>query len=433
MFIFIMGMTYFLILAIFGMVVPLQGVTNISKLLPYKVLYILFFLNLIICEIKWIPVVIRRCRKPKQPETLEELERFGDKIKVRDQGSGVRGLEKYLRRRGYKIQLSAVSGQGSEDNPPQSPLKIRGEESHVSPILYAYKGRFSPIGNFLFHISFLFLLAGVGLGIAYRFDGKFILAEGQGISGGLEEYVSVDYSDLVSPPAISLEVDKISPRFWDKALLFTDLKAEVSYGDGKKGVIRLSQPLRLDGARVVIDGLGITPAYLLEDAEGRELDRGYVNLNTFLPRSEDWFQLPDLPYRIYLSYYPDFDIKDGKPFTRSMNQINPAFKVKVLNERGKRIFEGFVKPGEAAPFDGFRLSILEVKYSGVFRVVYDRGFGFIWTGFIVMITGLVWRLMVYKREIVVRQEDSGNRYIAGYSDYHRKLFASELEYMAGMK
>lgn len=81
-FIFVMGMTYFLMLAVFAIVVPLDWVTRIGNLLPYKVLYIIFFINLIICEIRWIPVVIRKCKKLKRPETVEDWQRFGHGITV---------------------------------------------------------------------------------------------------------------------------------------------------------------------------------------------------------------------------------------------------------------------------------------------------------------------------------------------------------------
>ncbi|MDO8446236.1 MAG: cytochrome c biogenesis protein ResB [Deltaproteobacteria bacterium] len=416
-FIFVMGMTYFLILAIFGIVAPLPSVTNISKLLPYKVLYILFFINLLICEIKWIPVIIRRCRKPRPPETADEMARFRDKIVVSGQWSVASGLEKYLRRRGYKIQGSGVSGQGSENPSLLAPRS--------SLLLYAYKGRFSPIGNLLFHISFLFLLIGVGLSIFYRFDGTLLVAEGQGISGEDAEYISSTETEYASPPDISFKVEKITPAFWKDMLLFTDLKADMSFDEGKgRGAIRLSQPLRIAGARVTITGIGITPLYILKDDQGMELARSYVNLSIFLPGSEGDFQILDSPYRVRVSFYPDFELKDGKGSTRSMNPVNPTFEV-MVSKNWKRVFKGFLKPDEEARFDDLSLSFPEFKYNGIFRVVYDRGFVFIWTGFILMIAGLAWRLVVYRKEIVIWEEE-GKVSLSGRSDYYQNLFVSEL-------
>lgn len=417
-FVFVMGMTYFLILAIFGILVPLPGVTNISKLLPYKVLYILFFINLLICEIKWIPVIIRRCRKPRAPETADEMERFGHKITVSSQQSAVSSLERYLRRRGYRVR-SRESGVGSQESsliPHPSSL-----------LLYAYKGRFSPIGNLLFHISFLFLLIGVGLSTFYRFDGTLLLAEGQGVSGGDAVYLSSTETEFVYPPEIAFEVEKVTPIFWKEMLLFTELKADIIYNGGT-GVVRLSKPVRINGARVTITGIGITPAYLLTDGQGRELDKGYVNLNIFTPGSEDRFQIPDSPYRLRVSFYPDFELRDGRAINRSMNPVNPVFEVRVFRGRD-RVFKGFLRPGEEAHFDGLSLSFPEFKYSGMFRVVYDRGFGFIWTGFILMIAGLVWRLLIYRKEVVIFRE--GNKItVAGHSDYYRNLFVYEIERLA---
>lgn len=431
------------------MVVPLPHVINISKLLPYKFLYLLFFINLVICEIKWIPVVIRKCKKPKPPGTLDEMERFGHKTMVTGQWSVVSsGLEKYLRRRGYKIQIqdSGVMGQsesredekiGRCEDEHSQPLNFSTSHlldssrptSHVSPVLYAYKGRFSPIGNLLFHFSFLFLLAGIALSMFYRFDGTLLLAEGQELSGP-GQYLSYSATGIASPPEMSFKVEKITPSFWRDALLFVDLKADVAHGADKE-VVRLSQPLKMDGAKVTITGMGITPLYVFKDAQGRESDSGYVNLNIFMPGAEDNFQIPGTPYKVYVSFYPDFELKDNKPVTRSMNPVNPAFGIRVSGYGGW-VFNGYLRPGEEANFDGLSLSFPEFKYAGLFKVVYDRGFGLIWSGFILMITGLAWRLLIYKKEIVVWKEGDAT-YIAGHTEHYKNLFKPELECIAGVR
>lgn len=422
-FIFVMGCTYALILVIFGFFIPVPWVGRIATLLPFKVLYLLFFINLIICEIKWIPVVIRRCNKPKLPETAEELQRFRHRIEVGTHGrmslqeSGVSGLEKYLRRRGYRVEIG-VRSQESGDN-------------DVSPLLYAYKGRFSPIGNLLFHAAFLFIFIGVLVGPFKSFSGTTSLMEGQGFGGSMEEYNSIS-SKAAELPMVSFEVNRIIAEFWPKQFLFTDLRAEVSYvrsGIIQKGVIRLSQPLRMNGTIITMSDVGYVPMYFLRDKEGNELDKGYVRMNIFPPGRVDHFQIPGYPHQIFLSFYPDYEFRDGRIVNRSMKLANPAYFVKVFRNKVLS-YSGILKPGEEAYFEGLRLTFPEFKYVGGFKIVKNPGFVYIWTSFILLGVGLAWRLLYYRREVFIVKEREGI-YLYGGCDYYHRLFENSLRILVG--
>ncbi len=403
-FILVMGCTYLLLLVIFGLAVPTPWVNRIATLLPFKVLYLLFFVNLIICEIKWTPVIIRRCRKPRAPETEEDLERFRHKVSVQSSEFRVQSLEKYLRKRGYKVQ-------SPENNPPQSPLNLRGEEPpHVPPILYAYKGRFSPLGNLLFHLAFLFLLVGGLVSLFSRLDTSVMIMEGEEFAGG---------------PVF--RVERITPQYWSERFLFTDLRADVSYpNNGKLGssTVRLSQPLRINGARITISGIGFSPMYLLKDKTGMELDAGYVRMNIFPPGAEDHFKIPGYPYKIYVSFYPDYEIKDGKIATRSMNLVNPAFHIKVFRNKVLS-YDGLLKPGDEASYGDLKLSFPGLKYWGMFRIVRNPGFTFIWIAFILFGGGLIWRILFYRIEVAVMKEGD-DIYLYGSSEYYHRLFENRL-------
>lgn len=417
-FIFVMGITYSLILVIFSLVVPAWWVGNIASLLPFKIFFIIFFINLLICEIKWIPVIINKCRKPKAPETFEELQRFKHRIDIQDLRFKIQDLKRYLRRRGYKIQGPGVRGQGAEEN-------ISRLTSHVTPILYAYKGRFSSLGNLLFHMAFFFILAGGWLGLMYRFEGSSIIMEGNNFMGAASEYTTLSRGGPI--PSISFRVDRIEPSYWENKLLFTDLKADVVYpekGEISSGAVRLAQPLRIDGSMVTLTGMGIAPKYVLAEREGAVLDSGFVKLNIFPPGNEDVLMIEGYPYKILVSFYPDYEDREGVPSTRSMNPVDPAYFVKVFRNRIPS-YTGVLKAGEEAQFEGLRLSFPEFKYWGMFRIVKNPGFLFIWVAFILFGIGLLLRLMYYRREIVVSSESTGI-YLYGNSDYYHNLFLNIL-------
>lgn len=424
-FIFITGLTYTFILVIFGMLVPVPWVNNLSKLLPFKVLYILFFVNLIICEIKWLPVIIIRCRKNKSPETLEELEGFRHQITVQSSEFKVQELEKYLKWRGYGVRSQKSEVRSQEPLEKNSPLLT----PHFSLILHAHKGCFSPLGNLLFHVSFLFLLIGVGVSSLFRFEGSARVTEGYEFSGSIPEYSVISASPLASIPKLSFYLEKISPKFWEGQLLFTELRADIKHQDGV-GSAWISSPLNIDNAKVTINSISIAPMYVLKNKEGNELDTGYVNLAVFVPGSEDHFQIPRFPHRIFVSFYPDHEVIDGQIINRSMYPKNPAYFLKIY--RGKLlVFSGLVRQGEEAEFESLRLSFPEIRYWGEIRIVKDPGFVFIWTAFIFFGTGLTWRLLFYKREVAVIKKD-GAVYLYGDSDYYPNLFESRLRMLAEM-
>lgn len=400
-FIFVMGCTYALILVIFAAFIPTPWVNRIATLLPFKILYLLFLINLIICEIKWIPVILRRCKAPNVPETKEELERYRHKLEIKDLRRKTEDFIKYLRRKGYRLQTQDLSNQSS----------VSGLQSSV--LLYAYKGRFSPFGNVMFHGGFLFLLLGIFVGIFGSSSASVMLMEGEGME---------------NPP---MRVEKVTPTYWGERLLFTDLKADVTYpynGELRSRVVRLSQPLRLEGARVTIGGVGFSPMYLLRDKDGMELDRGYVRMNIFPPGTLDHFKIPGYPHQIFVSFYPDYEMKDGRLTSRSMNPVNPAYFIRVFRNRVPS-YSGILKPGEEAYFEGLRLSFPEFKYWGQFKIVRNPGFIYIWIAFMLFITGLVWRLLLYRREFAVVQEGEA-LFLYGNSDYYHRLFEDRLRMLA---
>ena len=411
-FIFVMACSYALILLVFAMIVPVSWVNRIGELLPFKVLYTLFFLNLVICEIKWIPVVIRKCYRPRSPETTKDIERFRFKVDGRGLGGETGALERYLKKRGYRVWSSKRNDISSLTPLPQT-------------ILYAYRGRFSPLGNLFFHVAFLLLFLGVWVSSIARFSGTVHLMEGQHFLGSRTEYSFA--SSMTNLPLTKFKVEKIVPKYWDDKLLFTDLKADVKYpfkGKIKRAVLRLSQPMRIADANVAIRGMGFAPYYVLRDKKWKELDAGYVELNIFPPGNEDHFQVPGYPHQIFVSFYPDHEMKGGDITSRSMNPVNPAYYIKIFRNRVLS-YSGILKPGEMANYEGLKLSFPEFKYWGEFRVVDNRGLLFIWTAFILFGIGLVWRLIFYRREIVVIKEGD-NICLYGNSDYYEKLFQNSL-------
>ncbi|MCK4788653.1 MAG: cytochrome c biogenesis protein ResB [Desulfobacteraceae bacterium] len=422
-FIFLMAITYSLLLIIFTLLVPPNWVDRISTLLPFKVLYLLFFINLIVCEIKWFPVVLKKCKKPLLPMTDEDLRRFKFRIKLEDDDLSSKYLKKYFRRKMYRVREIVARPQV-----PGDPSSDSSNHRTISPVLHAFKGRFSPLGNLLFHFSFVLLIAGVWMNLLYGFEGTTILMEGEEFMGARAEYASPPASRAL--PVLSFRVEKITPRYWADKLLFTDLRAELKYPDGgevREGVASLSNPLGINGAQVALVGMGIAPRYVLREKNERVTKSAFIKLNIFSPGSKDDFKVPGYPYKVNVSFYPDHEVVDGRLVSRSMNADNPAYFINVLRNRVP-VYIGNLKPGEEAYFEGLNLSFPEFKYWGLFRITKKEGHWLIWIAFIFFGIGLLWRLFFYQREIAVIKAN-GTIYLYGNSEYHSSLFKEELKFL----
>lgn len=407
-FIFVMGMVYYLLLYAFSLLVPDWWLNNLSKLLPYQVFYALFVINLVICEIKWIPVIMRRCKKIQAPKVPEELNRFREKMEIEAARINVKKLASRLRMRFYAVK--------------------QGEASNDFLMLYACRGRFSPLGNLMFHIAIILILIGIYVSLQYRFEGKVYLVEGQKFTGTYGEYAKLHVSpgaDFMKEP---FQVRYIKTNFWETQLLFTDLKAEIKAATGEVFPVWLSKAGNIDGHRITIQEVSYTLNYKLRDKNGRVADEGAVNLANFGPGTFDSFRIPGFPYKISVSVYPDAYFSKGVIENRSMNLNNPAYHVKVMKNK-QLLYSSYVRKKGLVVFDGFTLSFPDINYNGAFSIVRDPGLWWIITSFFIMILGLLWRMVFCRNEVVlVREGEKIAMYVR--SDYYPVTFMEKYSKVA---
>lgn len=413
-FVLIMSITYVLILAVFGVLVETRWLDIIAGLYPFRLLYALFFLNLIVLGIGWVPAVLQRCKRAEPPERAENLGGLEHATQVPGTGFRVEDLKRYLSRRGFQVHSAASA--------PASDMA-----RHAS-LFYASRGRFSLVGNLLFHAGFLLLLAGAATNALYRFEGSAIIAEGDAFRGAKEEYRRIAESAAAALPKVDFDVEKISAEFWQGRLFFTGLEAQLLHRGGRD-IARLSSAARVGDADITISGFGYVPLVVLKDRTGEIVTRAYVKLNIFPPGSEDYFRVPEYPHKIFVSFYPDHAEVDGKIVNKSMNPVNPVYFLRILRGR-LPVFTGAVKPGAWADFDGMSISFPSFVQSGNFHIVRNPGHPFIWTAFIVMGLGLAWRLLFYRKEIALWQDDAGRAWLSGRFDYYPKLNAGWLASLA---
>ena len=89
------------------------------------------------------------------------------------------------------------------------------------------------------------------------------------------------------------------------------------------------------------------------------------------------------------------------------------------------LFDGPLRPGEGTALEGGRLVLEELRYWVGVKVVSERGGGVLVAGFVAGIAGLVWRLLLHRREVALSWDDETLR-VVGRSESYPSRFRDEL-------
>lgn len=257
---------------------------------------------------------------------------------------------------------------------------------------YAHKG------NIVFHAAFIVVAIGIITSAASRFEGEVMVVEGDSFFGDEKEYAGHNAGksfDKFSPD-VSFKVFGIEPVFWKDALYFTGLKAVLKYPAetlGNTGEVWLNDGVKINGARLRLTGFGYFPELYIEN-NGALLHKGYVEAKVFPPGETDSMEIKG--YKIFMRFYPDAVIKDGKISNRTLYLKEPALAIRV-EWLGNAIGDGILKKGESVRFGGATLAFTGARRFVSIGIVKDPGEQVVFVGFVVGLTGLGLRLFAKRK------------------------------------
>ncbi len=284
---------------------------------------------------------------------------------------------------------------------------------------WGVKHRTAPLGFLLFHLSFFLLCVG-GILIYYtRFVGTATLTEGQTFAG--------DYSAILrsppagGPPQLSFTVVRAEPRF--AAGQPVHLGADFRFRQASSSVARsarVNHPARWGSARILLERAGLAPVLWLQDERGFTLDQVAVPAKTLGGGKPTDVDLAEGRARVLI--HP---LAPDAAFPSRFELSRAALRFQIL-QQNEVAFDGLLRPGEGANLLDGRLVLREMRYWVGIRVIAERGGGLLITGFVVGVIGLVWRLLGYRREVVVDWDEEGLR-LVGRSEYFSWRYQEELE------
>ncbi|MFF3631234.1 cytochrome c biogenesis protein ResB [Streptomyces sp. NPDC002164] len=175
-------------------------------------------------------------------------------------------------------------------------LRGRRFRAHVvGDAVAAEKGYLREAGNLLFHVSLIVMLVAFGYGQLFKSEGAKLIVEGDGFSNTLTQYDDFksgslfDYDGL-APFSFKLDdfvgtYERSGPQKGTARTFEARVTYEKgAYGKPRKTVIRVNEPLVVDGTKVYLNAHGYAPVVSVKDASGKEVYRNAVPL---LPRDNN--------------------------------------------------------------------------------------------------------------------------------------------------
>lgn len=377
------------------------GLSNLSTSPVFFVVFAVFFLNLGLVLAFRIGPTLRRTQLPERSgKTVRGWARSKESfVAPRSPGIGATEVTRILRGFGFQVRR-------------------QNERSY-----WGVKHRTAPLGFVLFHLSFFLLCAGGLMLYSTRFVGVAILSEGQEFAGEYSEILR--RSRIGRVPALHFVVEEIETEIESGEPVH--LSARFRFLQGLSSTVaesRVNHPAQWGRSSILVEQAGLAPILWLQDGDGFTLDRIVVPART---RSGEPTGLQVAEDRYTVLVYP---LGSEVEFPVRSELARTALRLQVIEDEAL-VFDGELRQGEAADLGGSRLVLEEIRYWVGIRVVAERGGGVLTAGFVLGILGLVWRLLWYRREVIVSWDEENVR-VVGRAEYFSHRFQSELRELLTM-
>ncbi|MET8742287.1 cytochrome c biogenesis protein ResB [Streptomyces sp. NPDC004728] len=169
-------------------------------------------------------------------------------------------------------------------------MRKRRYRAHtVGDAVAAEKGYLREAGNLVFHIALIVMLVAFAVGQLYKSEGGKLVVEGDGFSNTLTQYddfKSGSLFDTDSFAPFSFKLDDFvgtyersgpqrgTPRTYEAHVTYE----KGAYGKSQKAVIKVNEPLVIDGTKVYLNAHGYAPVVSVKDGKGKEVYRSAVPL-----------------------------------------------------------------------------------------------------------------------------------------------------------
>ncbi|MFH9608253.1 cytochrome c biogenesis protein ResB [Streptomyces sp. NPDC017448] len=315
----------------------------------------------------------------------------------------------------------------------------------------AEKGYLREAGNLVFHIALIVMLVAFACGQLFKSEGGKLVVEGDGFSNTLTQYDNIKYgslydSDSLAPFSFVLDdfvgtYEKSGPQRGTPRTF----EARVTYAEGadgaeRKGVIKVNEPLVVDGTKVYLIAHGYAPVVTVRDGKGKVVSRsavpllpidnnitssgaikvmdGYKDENGkktqlgfkafFVPtfaghgKGQMFSQFPalDFPVLALSAYHGSLGVDSG--LAQNVYQLDTSKMKEFKDEKGE-LLKKMLMPGEKLDLpDGGSITYEGTEEWASFQISQQPGNGWALGGAVAAIAGLAGSLFIQRRRVWVR-------------------------------
>lgn len=332
--------------------IKLLGLNSAYSSIPFRLLLILFLINLGGCTIKLLPSQFRKIEKAYLPSPDSATENLWF------DGLDTAEVKVNLKKKGFTI---ASTKEG----------------------FHGVKHKFGVFGSTITHIGIIIILLSSFLGNLFVEEGIYNLLPQESIS----------FEDL----SITLKLEDFSIDFREDGTVnqyYSTFSVFEKNEKIKVEKIWVNRPLLYKGMNFYQASFGWASQLKVTSSNNHLLEE------LFLKDGKHYFYQP-YHLTIYLyGYYPDFKIgHNGQPVSLTQQKNNPHYAV-ILYHFGQYIDSYIIEPGEAIPFQDINLTFEDSQlYTGI---IYrkDSGYYFVLFGSLVLIFGLLLSFYYYPKYVI---------------------------------
>lgn len=285
-------------------------------------------------------------------------------------------------------------------------------------IIKAHKGRFGLWGSMIFHISLIALFLTAAISSASRFNGEIILTKGFDISASdVSSYSYISGRQIL--PDFILNVDELYLQ--TKGKMITQLKGILKI-NSKRHEFAVNRPVSINGYQFSPSRYGVSPRFVIKNNEQIIFD-SFVNLRSLF--MDDYFEIKEEGLRLNVRFFPDFYKQDGRFSTKTFDEKNPVFLIKVFSN-GNLQKDIFIRQAEEATVLSYNISIPEYTHWVAMEVSRDIGAIAFIVCFFIGLIGLCIRFLSNERVLTCILYPDGTFELRGWSRYYPAFLEKEL-------
>jgi cytochrome c biogenesis protein len=324
----------------------------------YRILLIIFLINLSGCTVKILPSQLRRMKGDYFPSiSIKESESLFVDIKQKE------NFIKLLRKKRYKI--------------------IKKEEE-----VKAFKHKIGYIGSTVTHIGIIVIIIGSFIGNIYADEGFFNL-----LPGDIKGFPEYEFSLRLDDFYLEFRDDKTVNQYYSEVSVIESDK------EIKKETLWVNNPLKVNSLNIYQTSYGWASKLLIKNNEGKIVHESFLR-----NQESSFFQPKHLTVLLY-GYYPDMVVtSSGEPISMTEKEDNPHYAV-ILYEFNEHIGSYVIEPGQAIKYDNYEIIFNDSKlYTGL---TYRRDFGYLFVvfGSLIIMIGLILSFYINPKYIFIKESE----------------------------